>query len=140
MNAVWLVIVLLHFSVFRERYFWDVILPADPGVWASFRRRLPDRAVVAIYRASMFFGAARLVFWSLWTRAVQASALYQGWDLDPGGCPGSTFEPGQSATWSTGKPGPQPSADAAIGRSREGEVSRLVGAVGGVCSTRMWVR
>lgn len=82
MDAVWLVIALMHFSVFRERYFWDVVVPADQGVWNSFRRRVPDRAVVAIYRAGMFYGLTRFVFWSLWTHVLQESPIYEGWDLN----------------------------------------------------------
>lgn len=33
MDAFWLVVALLYFSVFRERYFWTVIVPADQRAW-----------------------------------------------------------------------------------------------------------
>lgn len=85
MDVIWLIIALMHFEVFRERYFWSVVVPADQGVWDSFRRRFPDRAVVAIYRAGMFYGVTRLVFWSIWTHVLRESPIYQGWDITPGG-------------------------------------------------------
>jgi membrane-bound metal-dependent hydrolase YbcI (DUF457 family) len=86
MDAFWLVVALAYFSVFREKYFWSVIVPADPRIWAKLRERAPDRVLVALYRAGMFYGMTRLIFWTVWTHIYQgASAIYDGWDLTPGG-------------------------------------------------------
>lgn len=85
MDAAWLVIVLLHFNVFREKYFWDVVVQADVRVWTRIGNVLPDRAMLALYRAGMFYGFTRLIFWSIWTHIVQGAGIYQGWDLSLGG-------------------------------------------------------
>lgn len=85
MDAAWLGIAVMHFGVFRERYFWDVVVPADQAAWDSLRRKMPERAVVAVYRAGMFYGVSRLVFWTAWTHLLKQSPIYDGWDLSPGG-------------------------------------------------------
>ena len=50
MDALWLVILLLSWRVLTERYWREVIVPADPKVWAWMGRRLPQRALLAAYR------------------------------------------------------------------------------------------
>lgn len=42
MDAVWLVILLMSWKVLTERYWREVIVPADPKVWAWMGRRLPS--------------------------------------------------------------------------------------------------
>ena len=74
-------IVLAHFQVFREKYFWNTVVKADPWVWAKIGSRLPDRALLAIYRAGMFYGVTRLVFWTGWSHIAND---YE-WDLSWGG-------------------------------------------------------
>ena len=85
-GAFWLVVVLAYFSVLREKCFLNVVVSADPKIWTKLRERAPDRAVVAPYRAGMFYGMTRLFFWTVWTHVYHgASAVYDGWDLSPGG-------------------------------------------------------
>lgn len=81
MDAVWLVIALGHFSVFRARYFWNVVVPADSWVWGKIGGVLPDRALLALYRAGMFYGVTRLIFWTAWAHIANDYA----WDLSWGG-------------------------------------------------------
>lgn len=81
MDVVWMVIALMYFSVFREKYFWSVIVPADQRTWDSIGRRLPERAMVALYRAGMFYGITRLFFWTSWSHILNDFE----WDLSPGG-------------------------------------------------------
>ena len=81
MDAAWLVIVLAHFEVFRERYFWNVVVKADPRAWAKIGQVLPNRAVVALYRAGMFYGVTRLFFWTAWAHIANSFE----WDFSLGG-------------------------------------------------------
>lgn len=81
MDAAWLVIALLHFEVFRSRYFWRVVVPADPWVWGKIGDYLPERALLALYRAGMFYGVTRLIFWTAWAHIANDYA----WDLSWGG-------------------------------------------------------
>ncbi len=81
MDVFWLVVVLFYFEVFRERYFWNVVVPADPKVWAKIGSYLPDRALVALYRAGMFYGLTRLIFWTSWSHILNDFE----WDLSWGG-------------------------------------------------------
>jgi len=81
MDFAWLVIVLVHFQVFRERYFRSVIVTADPWVWGQLGRVFPQPVLLALYRASMFYGVTRLLFWTAWAHIAND---YQ-WDLSWGG-------------------------------------------------------
>lgn len=84
MDAVWLVILLLSWRVLTERYWREVIVPADPKVWAWMGRRLPQRALLAVYRATFFYGLCRLIAWTSWAHLLHPEALL-GWDLTWGG-------------------------------------------------------
>ena len=81
MDALWLVIALAHFEVFRERYFWNTIVEADPKAWNWIGKYLPERAMVALYRAGMFYGVTRLIFWTSWAHIANDYV----WDLSWGG-------------------------------------------------------
>lgn len=81
MDITWLAIALSYFSVFREKYFWNVIVKADPWVWEKIGQYMPDRAMVAFYRAGMFYGVTRLFFWTSWSHLANDFA----WDLSWGG-------------------------------------------------------
>src|SRR3954452_13740474 len=64
MDALWLVILLASWWVLTDRYFREVIVPADAKVWAWLSRRFPPRVLLAIYRATFFYGICRLVAWT----------------------------------------------------------------------------
>jgi membrane-bound metal-dependent hydrolase YbcI (DUF457 family) len=84
MDALWLVILLMSWKVLTERYWRDVIVPADPKVWAWMGRRLPERALLAAYRATFFYGLCRMVAWTTWAHLLHPDSL-RGWDLTWGG-------------------------------------------------------
>ena len=67
----WFVIVVIFArKVLRGEYFRSVIIPADPKVWAAFRRwfRLTDRGLLVLYRGYFIYGFARMVSWFLYAR------------------------------------------------------------------------
>jgi membrane-bound metal-dependent hydrolase YbcI (DUF457 family) len=84
MDALWLVILLMTWRVLTERYWREVVVPADPKVWAWMGRRLPDRALLAAYRATFFYGLCRLIAWTSWAHLLHPDRL-RGWDLTWGG-------------------------------------------------------
>ena len=68
-DGVWLVYGLFAWRVLTRQYFYDVIVPAD-GFWGWAGRRLPETALLALYRASFFYGATRWVAWLIWAHVV----------------------------------------------------------------------
>lgn len=84
MDVLWLGILLLSWRVLTERYWREVIVRADPKVWAWMGRRVPQRALLAIYRATFFYGLTRLIAWTSWAHIFDPDPL-RGWDLTWGG-------------------------------------------------------
>ncbi len=84
MDALWLVILLLTWRVLTERYWREVVVPADPKVWAWLGRRFPERALLAVYRATFFYGLTRMIAWTSWAHVLHPDRL-RGWDLTWGG-------------------------------------------------------
>ena len=82
MDAVWLVIVLLSWRVLTREYWRTRIVPADPRVWAWLGRRFREPVLLAIYRATFFYGLCRLFAWTVWAHLLDGG---QGWDLVWGG-------------------------------------------------------
>lgn len=80
MDAVWLVILLMTPKVLSERYWRDVVVPADAKVWTWLGRRFPERALLAIYRATFFYGLTRMIAWTGWAHLLNPDPL-RGWDL-----------------------------------------------------------
>jgi len=80
MDAAWFVIALFNWRVLTERYFRTVVRPADP-VWGWLGRRMPDIALLALYRAMFFYAGCRVVAWVTWAHAVE----HYPWDLRWGG-------------------------------------------------------
>ena len=68
-DGVWLVYGLFAWRVLTRQYFNDVIVPAD-GFWRWAGRWLPETALLALYRASFFYGATRWVAWLIWAHVV----------------------------------------------------------------------
>lgn len=84
MDAVWLAILLFSWHVLTERYWREEIVAADPKVWAWLGRRLPQRALLAVYRATFFYGLCRLIAWTSWAHLLHPDRA-RGWDLSWGG-------------------------------------------------------
>lgn len=80
MDFAWMVIVLLHWRVLTAEYFRSVVAPADPA-WAWLGKRMPEVALLAVYRTAFFYGASRMVFWTVWSHVVYRYP----WDLSLGG-------------------------------------------------------
>ncbi len=59
-------------------YFREVIVPAD-GTWGWFGRYLPETALLALYRAPFFYGAARWVAWLVWAHVLHDYPFDLSW-------------------------------------------------------------
>ena len=70
MDLFWLVVVLFSWRVLTRDYWRTTVVPPDARVWAFFGRFLPERGLIALYRAMFFYGLCRLISWSLWARIV----------------------------------------------------------------------
>ena len=66
MDLFWLVVVLGSWRVLTREYWRTQVVPADPHIWSWFGRFLPERALLALYRATFFYGVCRLLAWSGW--------------------------------------------------------------------------
>lgn len=81
MDAFFLVLLLVTArDVLTRRHFDDRVRPVDPA-WAAMGRRLPDDALLAIYRGLFVFAVARMISWTTW---AHTSGGYP-WDLSWGG-------------------------------------------------------
>ena len=86
-DGVWLVYALVSWRILTRDYFRAVVVPADP-VWERLGRRLPEAALLALYRASFFYGATRWVAWLIWAHVVHDYPFDFSW-----GGPGWVSEP-----------------------------------------------
>jgi membrane-bound metal-dependent hydrolase YbcI (DUF457 family) len=67
----WLIVTLMFASVALRRDYWrNVIVPADPRAWGWLHRtfRLPENALVLLYRGLFFYGLGRMISWFLYAR------------------------------------------------------------------------
>jgi membrane-bound metal-dependent hydrolase YbcI (DUF457 family) len=71
MDALWLLILVIYArKVLTRDYFTEVIRPADQAAWARLGRRLPDDALLAIYRCLFAFALARVISWTIWAHLI----------------------------------------------------------------------
>ena len=70
MDVFWLVVVLLSWRVLTRDYWRTQIVPADARVWAWFAKLLPERGLLALYRATFFYGVCRMISWSVWAHVA----------------------------------------------------------------------
>ncbi len=68
-DGVWVLYGLVAWRVLTRAYFRETIAPTDP-FWSWVGRWLPETALLALYRASFFYGSARWVAWLLWAHVV----------------------------------------------------------------------
>ena len=64
MDVFWLVVVLVSWRVLTRDYWRTQIVPADARVWAWFAKVLPERGLLALYRATFFYGVCRMISWT----------------------------------------------------------------------------
>lgn len=77
MDLLWLGVVLASWRVLTREYWRTQIVPADPHIWSWLATRLPERALLALYRATFFYGLCRLLAWSGWAH-VLATPVIEG--------------------------------------------------------------
>lgn len=70
MDLFWLIVVLCSWRVLTREYWRTQVVPADAHGWAWLGRFLPEIALLALYRATFFYGVCRLVAWSTWAHVV----------------------------------------------------------------------
>lgn len=81
MDVLWLGLALTKWRCLTRNYWRDHVVTADPRVWAWLGRRLPERALVTLYRSWFIYGVCRLVAWTFWAHAIE----HHEWDLSWGG-------------------------------------------------------
>jgi membrane-bound metal-dependent hydrolase YbcI (DUF457 family) len=81
MDLFWFFVVVASWRVLTRDYWREWIVPADPKAWAWLGRRFSEPLLLAIYRATFFYGVCRMVAWTTWAHAVED---YE-WDLTWGG-------------------------------------------------------
>ena len=77
-DGFWILYGLLCWRVLTRSYFRSTIVPADP-FWRWAGRFLPETALLALYRASFFYGTARWVAWLLWAHVLHSYPFDFSW-------------------------------------------------------------
>ena len=70
MDLFWLGVVLCSWRVLTREFWRTNVVPADAHGWSLLARYLPERVLLAIYRATFFYGLARMIAWSTWAHLV----------------------------------------------------------------------
>ena len=98
-DGMWIVLAILSWRVLTRTYFREVIVPTDP-FWDWAGRRLPEVALLALYRTSFFYGIARWAAWLLWVHVVTDHSFDLTWG-GPHWQPGIRSEElnGGATTW-----------------------------------------
>lgn len=81
-DLFWLAMALVFaWRTLRRDYFREVIVAADPRVWGWLHRtfRLPESALLLLYRGLMFYGIGRLIAWFLYARLDARTPLDLSW-------------------------------------------------------------
>jgi membrane-bound metal-dependent hydrolase YbcI (DUF457 family) len=77
-EGIWVVYCLLSWRIFTRSYFRETIVPADP-FWRWAGRRVPETALLALYRASFFYGTTRWIAWLIWAHVVHDFPFDLSW-------------------------------------------------------------
>lgn len=78
-DGVWVVYGLLCWRILTREYFREVIVKADPRFWGLAGRWFPETALLALYRASFFYGSARWVAWLIWAHLIHNYPFDLSW-------------------------------------------------------------
>lgn len=81
MDAFWFGVALTAWRCLTTMYWKTQIVGADPTAWAWLARRIPERALVTLYRAWFFYAACRFVAWTSWAHVIEDFE----WDFSWGG-------------------------------------------------------
>ncbi|MEM8747233.1 MAG: metal-dependent hydrolase [Actinomycetota bacterium] len=87
MDLFWLVVVLVGWRVLTREHWRTRVVPPDARIWALFGRVLPERGLLALYRATFFYGLCRLISWSAWARLFADMEDYGVYDVVARGFP-----------------------------------------------------
>jgi hypothetical protein len=86
MDLFWLGVVLRPGGCSRPTTGAREVVPADARGWAALGRVLPERALLALYRATFFYDLCRMVAWTAWAhllaRPVIDGVRRQGYPFD----------------------------------------------------------
>ncbi len=96
MDTFWLVVVLASWRCLTRDYWRTRIVPPDARAWAWFGRFLSEPGLLALYRATFFYGVCRLITWTTWAHLIARPTIllpdgtartFDGypWDLSWGG-------------------------------------------------------
>ncbi len=77
-DGVWVVLATLGWRVLTRSYFEETVLPVDP-IWSWAQAALPAAAVIALYRASYFYGTTRWLAWIIWAHGVNSFQFDLSW-------------------------------------------------------------
>jgi hypothetical protein len=70
MDLFWLAVVLCSWRCLTREYWRTQVVAAEPHRWAWLGRYLPERGLLALYRATFFYGIARMVTWTVWAHLI----------------------------------------------------------------------
>ena len=87
MDLFWLVVVLFSWRVLTREYWRTNVVPPDARTWAWFGRWFPERGLLALYRATFFYGLCRMISWSAWARLFASPDDYGEYDVTSRGFP-----------------------------------------------------
>ena len=77
-DAIWVALALASWQILRRSYFRKRIAPRD-GFWAWAGRRLPEDALLVLYRGAIFFGICRFATWMLWAHVLHHYPFDPAW-------------------------------------------------------------
>ena len=77
-DGVWILYGLLAWRILTRDYFRETIVPADP-FWGWIGRWVPEAALLALYRASFFYGTTRWVAWLIWAHLLNDYPFDLSW-------------------------------------------------------------
>ncbi len=80
-DTIWFVVALTAWRSLTHDYWRRQIVGADPRAWAWLGRRMPERALVTLYRAWFIYATCRLIAWTAWAHVLSDFE----WDLRWGG-------------------------------------------------------
>ncbi len=75
MDLFWLLVVLAGWRVLTRDFWRQNVVPPDAHGWAQLGRVMPERALLALYRATFFFGIARMVAWFTWAHLIATPVI-----------------------------------------------------------------
>jgi membrane-bound metal-dependent hydrolase YbcI (DUF457 family) len=77
-DGVWVAYGAINWRVLTREYFRQTVLPVDP-VWGWGARILPEVALLALYRASFFYGTTRWIAWLFWAHVRHSFDFDLSW-------------------------------------------------------------